>query len=217
MKIDNTARDFKDYEESEEKNFKDLKVFRNNNSSIKNISEITTANTNVANKNFKYFIGIDVAKYKLDLYDTVTDSHKTIKNTEEELLNYINNIIKNMNDNGVNINETLIVIDLTGGYEKLTLNTFYNNNFKNIILAEGLKVKNFKKSTKNNGAKTDKLDCIALIEYAKHFQNNINLYKPQNEDRELITQLYNRIEDLKEIIQQEKNRIKQPNLLSIMK
>jgi transposase len=37
------------------------------------------------------------------------------------------------------------------------------------MLAEGLKVKNFKKSIKNNGAKTDKADCLTLIEYGKYF------------------------------------------------
>ena len=112
--------------------------------------------------------------------------------------------------------EILTIIDLTGGYEKLTLNTFYNNNFKNIMLAEGLKVKNFKKSLKNNSAKTDKLNCLTLIDYGKHFHDNISLYTPQSNDRELITQLYNRVEDIKEAIQREKNRIKQPNLLPVM-
>jgi hypothetical protein len=215
MSINNTIRVFKDYEESEN-NFKILnnKDYENN---LKNISNITTTNTDIrinvnidTVKNFKCFIGIDVAKYKLDLYDTITNSHKTIKNNKEDILNYIssvnesikvknnvgntNNIINNTNDNEINTNEILIIIDLTGGYEKLTLNTFYNNNFKNIILAEGLKVKNFKKSLKNNNAKTDKLDCLTLIDYGKHFHNKISLYSPQSEDRELINQLYNWIE-----------------------
>jgi transposase len=178
-----------------------LRIFKENGS---NITTIATINV----PNFKYFIGIDVAKYKLDLYDTITDSYRTIKNNEEDLSNYISNIAKNINDNAIDIDKMLVIIDLTGGYEKLCLSVFYSNGFKNIILAEGLKVKNFKKSIKNNGAKTDKLDCLTLIEYGKHFQNNINLYNPQSEDRYLITQIYNRIEDLKESIQREKNRLK---------
>jgi hypothetical protein len=152
MKMDNTARDFKDYEESgnnfkisnDFKSYKSFKVQKHFKENDDNITTVVTMNgnvedNNISSKNFKYFIGIDVAKYKLDLYDTMTDSHRTIKNNKEDLSNYISNIIKNMNDNVVAMDEVLIIIDLTGGYEKLCLNTFYGNGFKNIILAEGLK------------------------------------------------------------------------------
>ena len=122
MRIDNTARAYEeDYEDSEK-----------DSSNMNNIGNIATANIIAAitsnintEKSYKHFIGIDVAKYKLDLYDTITNSHKTIKNTEEDLLNYIKDINKHIDNNNIDTNEILIIIDLTGGYEKLTLNTFY--------------------------------------------------------------------------------------------
>jgi transposase len=162
---------------------------------------------------FKYFIGVDVAKNKLDLFNTLDQKHQTIENRQEALEQYIAALRGRLS---VHENNVLVVIDLTGGYEKLCLNTFYDSNFKNIILAEGLKVRNFKKSLKNNGAKTDRLDCMLLVEYGKCFYHSLPLYKPQDKDRVKVTQLYSRIENLKEIIQREKNRLKQPNILRIV-
>jgi transposase len=166
---------------------------------------------------YQYHIGIDVGKCKLDLYDTINNEHKVIKNEEEGIIEYINYIMESCCNKSLDKNDILIVIDLTGGYEKLCCNTLYNNNFKSIVLAEGFKVKNFSKSTNHNRAKTDKMDCRLLIEYGKYFINELNLYEPQEEDRDTINQLYGRLEDMKNTQQREKNRLKQPNLLSFMK
>jgi transposase len=95
---------------------------------------------------------------------------------------------------------------------------FYHQVFKNIILAEGLKVKNFKRSVKNNGAKTDKEDCILLAEYGKQFHSQLKLYEPRNETREVVKTLYYRLQSLKDYRQREKNRLKRPdNTIAIIK
>ena len=170
-------------------------------------------NNNIINDNktnYKYFIGIDVAKDKLDIFNTITGEYKTLKNNEESILKYVNDIDKNLKK------ETLIIIDLTGGYEKKVVNIFYKNDYS-IITAEGLKVKNFSRTTKYNRAKTDKKDAEILVEYGKHFYNKLSLYTPKDDTREYITDIYNRILNYKLILQQEKNRIKQPNLSKVMK
>ena len=186
--------------------------------------------------NYKYFLGIDVAKYKMDIFNTISGEYTTVKNTEVEIKKFIKNLNSLLFDNNNNKEEDkgkeekksnnnqtidkkdiLIIIDLTGGYEKKAIKLFYQNGFCNIIRAEGLKVKNFSKSTKYNRAKTDKKDSEVLVEYGKHFYDKISLYNPDEEIREYIADLYCRIEDLKFILQQEKNRIQQPNLSEIMK
>ena len=171
--------------------------------------------------NYKYFIGIDVAKYKIDIFNTITGEYRTIKNNETEILKYINEVnsllLNEDSKQTINKEDILIIIDLTGGYEKVILNTFYKSGYRRIIRAEGLKVKNFSKSIKYNRAKTDKKDAEILVEYGRHFYNKLPLYEPEEEIRKYITDLYNRIEDLKYIQQQEKNRLKQPNITDIMK
>jgi hypothetical protein len=87
-------------------------------------------------------------------------------------------------DNNIDKENTLIIIELTGGYEKLCIGMFYNNNNKNIILAEGIKVNNFEKSLKNHKAKTDKEDCVLFCEYGKLFHNELNLYNKKDTNRE---------------------------------
>jgi transposase len=164
---------------------------------------------------FNFYVGIDVGRYKLDLYDTINNQQKLIKNKEEDIINYIDYLSKSI----IEKDEVLITIDLTGGYEKTITHLLFQNGFKNIVLADGFKVKNFTKSTRHNRAKTDAVDCKILIEYSKYFitQNQLDFYTPLDEDRELITQLYGRVENLKDNLQKEKNHLKQPNLLPFTK
>ena len=173
-------------------------------------------------KEYKYFIGIDVAKYKFDIYNSINNKYDTILNKKdcmEELIDNINKLIEdnNKDNNKISKNDILIVIDLTGGYEKLIRNTFYERGYTNILLAEGLKVKNFNKSTKYNRAKTDKQDCFILAEYGKAFYKELKLYEPIEEIREEIKTVYTRIEDLKDLLKREKTRLKQPNNNNILK
>ena len=106
--------------------------------------------------------------------------------------------------------DILVVIDLTGGYEKQIVNTFYEKGYINVLLAEGLKVKNFSKSTKYNRAKTDKMDAFILVEYGKMFYKTLKLYESIEINREEITNIYGRVEDLKEELQRERTRLKAP-------
>jgi transposase len=159
-------------------------------------------------KSYKNYIGIDVGKYKLDVYLYNQKEHHVVLNDSENLEKFLDRI---KDDADTDKSETLVIIDLTGGYEKLCVDKFHSEGYKNIILAEGIKINNFKKSLKNHKAKTDKEDCILLCEYGKLFCNELKLYTKKDKNRDEIKDLYQRFKSLKDSKQQELNRLKRPN------
>ena len=64
-----------------------------------------------ANQKFSRFIGIDVSKAKLDIYDDATGEFLTVENTAKAIEKYVSALSPDP--------ELLIVVDLTGGYEAL--------------------------------------------------------------------------------------------------
>lgn len=149
------------------------------------------------NKN-KTFIGIDVSKYKLDIFNSSTGELKEIENSKAAIRQYIR---------ALEFSENLyIVIDLTGGYEALCVNMFYEKGF-NVIRAEGRKVKNFARAI-GIIAKTDIIDAKLLADYGEKCFERLRLYTPFNSS---IKKLVMRLNDLKDMAQKEKNRLKAPD------
>lgn len=212
-----------------------------NNTNCSNASVISNTDINKSNKHFTNFIGIDVGKYKLDIYCSFNNTHYSVLNKENSIKEFIDNILlqknkcnKNIKNNQINknidnviklncnhsndinnskeinYNNTLIVIDLTGGYEILCRDTFYNMGFTNIHLAEGIKVKYFSKSILKNKAKTDKIDSKMLVLYAERMINDLRLYNKTSEDLNKLNEYVERIYDLKDMKQKEKNRLEAP-------
>lgn len=146
----------------------------------------------------KTFIGIDVSKYKLDIFNSASGEVCTVDNSEAAILKYIKAL--ELSDN------LYVVIDLTGGYEALCVKLFYHHGFK-VIRAEGRKVKSFARALGIN-AKTDKIDAQILAQYGEKCFERLRLYQYyDNSLRKLVTRLY----DLKYSLQQEKNRLKMPD------
>lgn len=104
-----------------------------------------------------------------------------------------------------------IIIDLTGGYEALCVNEFYVKGY-NIIRAEGRKVKAFARAL-GISAKTDKIDANILAQYGEKCFNTLRLYQPYNNQ---IKKLVMRLSDIKQLLQQEKNRLKAPDNMQIV-
>ena len=149
------------------------------------------------NKN-KRFIGIDVSKYKLDIFNSSTGEIKEIENSKAGIRQYIR---------ALEFSEELyIVVDLTGGYEALCVNMFYDKGFK-VIRAEGRKVKNFARAM-GITAKTDTIDAKILADYGEKCFERLRIYKPYNSS---IKKLVMRLSDLKDMAQKEKNRLKAPD------
>lgn len=149
-------------------------------------------------KKDKTFIGIDVSKYKLDIFDSSTGEIETIENSKAAIRRYIR---------ALEFSEGLyIVVDLTGGYEALLVNMLYEKGFK-VIRAEGRKVKNFARAM-GISAKTDAIDAKILADYGEKCFETLRIYKPYNSK---IKKLVMRLSDLKDIAQKEKNRLKAPD------
>lgn len=146
----------------------------------------------------KTFIGIDVSKYKLDIFNSSSGEIKTIENSKAGIRKYIKTLeVKE---------EQYFVVDLTGGYEALCVNMLYDNGF-NVIRAEGRKVKNFARAM-GIIAKTDAIDAKLLAEYGEKCFESLRIYKPYNSK---IKKLVMRLSDIKSYAQQEKNRLKAPD------
>ena len=149
------------------------------------------------------FIGIDVSKYKLDIFNSKTGEFVDIDNTKAAIRKYIR---------ALELSEDLyIIIDLTGGYEALCVNEFYVKGY-NIIRAEGRKVKAFARAL-GIRAKTDKIDANILAQYGEKCFNTLRLYQPYNNQ---IKKLVMRLSDIKQLLQQEKNRLKAPDNMQIV-
>lgn len=155
-------------------------------------------------KLFNSFIGIDVSKAKLDIH--YRNKHLSISNNKKS----INKFIKEISDNR---DDTLVIIDLTGGYESTSVECFYEAGF-NVHRAEGRRVKSFIRSL-GEYSKTDKIDAKMLSYYGEKFQENLRLFSPQERDWQTIKSLVNRREDLKAMLQQEKNRLSSPSNFSV--
>ncbi len=154
--------------------------------------------------NFKYFLGIDVSKHKLDIYNSQTETYTSIKNTKKDILEFVSEIEPR--------DDLLVVIDLTGGYEQKAVDIFYQKAFC-VHRAEGRRVKAFLRAF-GQKAKTDKLDAFGLALYGNKAQETLALYQPHNQE---LYEYYARLNDLKDIHQQEKNRLEAPKLPLWMK
>ena len=106
---------------------------------------------------FLYFIGIDVSKDKVDIFSTETSSHFTVKNTKKA--------IREAFFKGFDREKTLVILENTGGYEKVCIETLTTIGFK-IHRANNNKVKNFIRYS-GVKAKTDKCDAKSLADYGR--------------------------------------------------
>ena len=157
-----------------------------------------------ANQKFSRFIGIDVSKAKLDIYDDATGEFLTVENTAKAIEKYVSALSPDP--------ELLIVVDLTGGYEALCVNTFYNRGFT-VHRAEGRRVKAFMRSYGEH-AKTDRIDAYALALFGRKLHETLRMYTPLPLNLKPVTE---RISDLKTMLLQEKNRSTAPSLPPDMK
>lgn len=154
----------------------------------------------IKQNNFNNFVGIDVSKDTLDI--SVSGSNFSIANNKKSISKFIKSL-------DIDLDKTMVIIDLTGGYEHLAVETFYEAGF-NIHRAEGRKVKSFIKAL-GTKAKTDKIDAKMLALYGEKLQENLALFTPKEKDLQKIKSLSSRLTDLKEMLQKEKNRFKAPN------
>lgn len=153
---------------------------------------------------YNTFIGIDVSKDTLEIFNSATGELTSLENDKAAISKYIKALAFSK--------ETLVVIDLTGGYEALCVSCFTLKGF-DVIRAEGVKVKGFAKAI-GQKAKTDAIDARLLAEYGEKCYEKLRLYEPfPNPIKPLVV----RLAEVKDIHQQEKNRFQAPDMPALVK
>lgn len=151
------------------------------------------------------FIGIDIGKFS---FVVATDGQSTTTdypNTSEGIRQFIA-------DHRDTLPMALCVLEATGGYEMALLMTLVAQNAA-IHRAHPRRVKQFIQSY-GNGAKTDRLDALALARYARERHTTLNRFVPASPSVITLYQLVQRRNDLKSMLVAEKNRRQSPDSIA---
>lgn len=147
-------------------------------------------------------MGIDISKN--DFCVALYGSNKVIKFDNSDL--GFANLLKEYK---LIIENTLVVVEATGGYEAALIKALQNKNIA-VHRANTRVVKSFIRSLSKLG-KSDSIDALGLARYAKERYLELKVHiQPPNEEKELI-ELVNREVELKQMIVQEKNRLQAPD------
>jgi transposase len=149
------------------------------------------------------FLGCDVGKQSIVIFDTATGQTSTVKNTAPALTAFLKACSP----------DSLVVCEATGGYETTLLDACLAEGLK-AHRADAAKVKAFIRSLGISG-KTDAIDAQALARYGRERQHSLPLWqKPTPALRELQA-LVQRRRDLIALRVAETNRAKAPDIASL--
>jgi transposase len=143
------------------------------------------------------YVGIDVAKDKLDVYFSHTKKHMQVKNDENGFEMILNVLPAN--------HDALVVLEPTAGYEKPVARYLTMQGIA-VSIQNARLIRNHAKSL-GLLAKTDKIDAFVIAHFAEA-RNVLHLYG-NNEDQEYLQQLVRRRKNVVEMLNAEKNRKKQ--------
>ena len=118
---------------------------------------------------YNNFIGIDIGKFTFVIAIHKKKQTKEYKNNSEGIANFIN-------DHQDMLDNTLCIIETTGGHEMELILTLCKQDIK-VHRAHSRKIKNFIRSY-GNDAKTDNLDAKALALYGFERTEQLELYQP---------------------------------------
>jgi len=144
----------------------------------------------------EHFVGIDVSK---DWFDVAVLGEKTIvrlTNTKSGIAR----LVKRMKV----LNPTLIVVEATGGYEENLVLALFEVGLP-VALVSPQRVRQYARA-KGRLAKTDQIDAQILAEYGKNIQPR--LFVGKSEERKQLSALVGRRNQLKAMLQAEKNRLR---------
>jgi transposase len=127
------------------------------------------------------FVGIDVSKLKLDVYDKKNNKYFCVRNDKEG----IESLLKQIKPNAFQ----LVLIDLTGNYETNAVKAFAVKGY-NVHKVQDRKVRQFIRSY-GQQAKTDKIDAKMLTVYGAKMQESLRLRQQQdNKLQKLISRFF---------------------------
>ena len=142
------------------------------------------------------YVGIDVAKDKLDLAVLGQKATSEVFNTKRG----ITALVKKM----CQLNPKLIVVEATGGYEEALVLALYEAGMP-VALVSPQRVRQYAKA-RGLLAKTDKLDAQNLAEYGKHIQPR--LFVAKSEEGRRLSAIIGRRRQLADMQKAEKNRLR---------
>ena len=141
-------------------------------------------------------VGIDVSKDRLDLAEL----------EENRITQYSNAVrgIKELVSVMLDLNPTLIVVEVTGGYERAVVFALYEAGLP-VARVSGYRARQYAQA-KGLLAKTDPLDAMNLADYGKAVQPR--LFEAKSEQGQCLSGKLARRRQLGEMLKAEKNRLR---------
>lgn len=146
----------------------------------------------MTNNVYKFYIGVDVSKAKLDIALSNNNSLLQVPNDESGL----KDLIKQLSTK----KHSLIILEASGGYEKDAANYLRQNKF-NVAVVNAKRVREFAKAS-GKLAKTDGIDAKVIMEFGRAFNPVPQMLATSEEEQRL--QNINRRAQLIKIIVLEK-------------
>lgn len=157
---------------------------------------------------YTHFIGIDIGKFEVVAAVDGSKTIQTFANTQDGFDSFIAAFKPLLKD-------ALIILETTGGYEKLFLKALVKLNIP-VHRANTRHVKAFVRSLGNKG-KTDALDALALARYGVERHDRLTLYQLPKASLEVLQSLAMRRIDLNRLLVAEKNRLQAPDSSEFVK
>lgn len=148
----------------------------------------------------KIYVGIDVAKHHLDVYINATKRVVKVSNDQAGIQELITILSEQPPI-------TLIILEATGGYERLVARTLEEANFS-IRIINPRQVRDFAKAL-GQLAKTDRVDCRILALFAEKVEPSAKSLRTKEQQN--LVDLKTRRKQLVDMITMEKNRLDKAN------
>ena len=160
--------------------------------------------------NYQRYIGIDVAKARLDIDDSQQSIPKSINN---DTVSIVEAIVQSIDAP----ESTLVVCEGTGGYERKLASAMHAAGVP-IVVANPRQVREF---AGGNGIleKSDPIDASVLRAFGEDARN-LTLATPKSDDQQKLGALARRRKQLLDMINQEGNRLEQsadPEIVALIK
>ncbi len=149
----------------------------------------------MAYNRYKFYVGIDVSKSKLDSFMSTTNSLLQFSNDQDGLKELIKILPSKKN--------SLIIVEATGGYEKFAANYLRHKKF-NVAVVNAKRVRAFAKAG-GKLAKTDGIDAEVIMMFGRSF--NPTAQPLASEDEEKRLQSINRRAQLVRMMSMEKQHL----------
>ncbi len=146
----------------------------------------------------KIYVGVDVAKSKLDAFFPENGERIELANSESAMDDFCRRLIKIKRP-------VMVVMEATGGYETLLLRQLAKHKIDAAVV-NPRRVRDFAKGV-GADAKTDLIDAQIISRFATVTQPQPTAVKPDHEQKHAA--LVTRRNQLLELINQEKNRLQQ--------